>query len=214
MDGQALTTPADPRQLVVFGEADPMPAWVERWENHACGRSQVGPLRVCSGPSAVCGTGDDLEAIARSAATVPVLVLPHTAAAPRRIVVALQDLPADEPVLHAATDAARALGAAVLVVHAVPTSFGERSIALPEAVGRGEELLALGARLVRRRCPTVLVGRSLVREWPHEAVAHIRETDLLILGGPHPGTRAGLGLTAQAAVAHAPGSVLLVPRSG
>jgi hypothetical protein len=37
-------------------------------------------LRVCSGPSAVCGTGDDLQAIARSAATAPVLVLPHTAA--------------------------------------------------------------------------------------------------------------------------------------
>jgi nucleotide-binding universal stress UspA family protein len=68
--------------------------------------------------------------------------------------------------------------------------------------------------MVRRRCPTALVHRSLFREWPHEAVTHACETDLLILGGPRRGTRTGLGPTAQAAVVHAPGSVLLVPRSG
>jgi nucleotide-binding universal stress UspA family protein len=78
--------------------------------------------------------------------------------------------------------------------------------------------------MVRRRCPTALVRRSLFREWPHEAVTHACETDLLILGGPRRGTRTGLGPgrgtrtglgpTAQAAVVHAPGSVLLVPRSG
>jgi hypothetical protein len=37
---------------------------------------------------------------------------------------------------------------------------------------------------------------------------------VLILGGPHRMARTGLGLIARAAVTHAPGSVLLVPRSG
>jgi hypothetical protein len=213
MNGQALAAPAERTHLVVFGNADPLPAWVERWDDHV-GRRQVGPSQTRRGPSAVPDAGGDLQAVTRSAASATVLVLPHAAVAPRRIVVAVQDLPADDPVLRAAADAARTLGAPVVVVHAVPTSFGERSVGLAEAVGRGEELLALGAQMVSRRCPTALVRRLLFREWPHEAVTHARETDLLILGGPHRGTRPGLGLTAQAAVLHASGSVLMVPRSG
>jgi nucleotide-binding universal stress UspA family protein len=213
MNGQALAAPTDRAQLVVFGDADPLPAWVERWDDRVGGRRRVVVSRTRRGLPTTSGAWDDLHAVERAAGTM-VLVLPHTVIAPRRIVVAVQDLPADEPVLHAAADAARALGAPVLVVHAVPTSFGERSIGLSEAVGRGEELVALGAQIIRRRCRTALVHRVLVREWPHEAVTDSLEADVLILGGPHRITRTGLGLTARAAVAHAPGSVLLVPRSG
>ncbi len=128
-----------------------------------------------------------------------------------RIVAAVRELPDDEPVLVEAVAVSRRLHGALVLLHAVPLSFAERSVGLDGALERGRRvldeatarILAAGAALPRTH---------LVRMWPHELVGERLEADLLVIGGPRPRPPRRLGLVAGSALAHAPCPVLLVPR--
>ena len=58
-----------------------------------------------------------------------------------RVVAALRELPEDQPVLAEAVNAARRLDGELVLLHAVPLSFAERSVGLDRAVERGERML-------------------------------------------------------------------------
>lgn len=154
------------------------------------------------------------------------LLRPGTAEARQRphVVAAVAALPDDEAVVADAVDCARAVDAALTLVHAVPCSFGERSVGLDGAVAHGRRLLDAAAAHAR----TLWAGPTatqLLRVRPHELVGEALDADLLVIGGPrtgyrdpwgldHPGSvqPGGLGLVAHSALHHAPCPVLLTPR--
>jgi nucleotide-binding universal stress UspA family protein len=177
------------------------PDWVRSWVHESGAAIEV--ARGTGPGAAVSGA-----ALRRHRA---VLVLrPDAASPPRRVVAAVQEHDADRPVVDAAVSAARACHGRVRILHAVPRSFGERSVGLAEAVDRGRRLVTtLGAG----EEPDVTIGRDLVRAWPHEVLDETLEADLLVVGGARPSGPAELGLTALTAVVHAPCSVLVVPRA-
>jgi nucleotide-binding universal stress UspA family protein len=131
---------------------------------------------------------------------------PVVARAPR-VVAALRDLPDDADVLALAAENAAHMGATLTVAHAVPASFGERSIGLSSALERGWRLLASVWPAVD---DAITVEPRLLRLHPHELVGEELDADLLVVGGPRP--RGGLGLVARSALFHTPCPVLFVPR--
>jgi nucleotide-binding universal stress UspA family protein len=131
---------------------------------------------------------------------------------PARVVAALRDLPDDALVVADAAEAAARLDAGLTVLHAVPRSFGERSVGLDGTLAHGTRLLAAAAGQVAVHGPRPPVEVRLLRMRPHELVGEALDADLLVLGGPRPG-RGGLGLVARSALHHAPCPVLLTPRS-
>ncbi|GAA4677696.1 hypothetical protein GCM10023215_08090 [Pseudonocardia yuanmonensis] len=193
--GTMLVLPAD--------EVDTpaLPTWVRGWVDHAGATAELAPA----------GAHDVAIARAYRTRRGPVLLLRHDGGSPpRRIVAAVQEHDADRPVVAAAASAAAACRARLRIVHAVPRSFGERSIGLAEAVERGRRLVTSVGTVEQ---PGVPVGRELVRAWPHEVLDETLDADLLVVGGPRPHGPDELGLTARAAVVHAPCSVLVVPRA-
>jgi hypothetical protein len=71
------------------------------------------------------------------------------------VVAAVRNLPDDGPVAAAAAEWAAVLGARLLVVYAVPSSFAERSVALALVVVIDAAVLVLvRARRIRRLPPT------------------------------------------------------------
>lgn len=191
--------------LVVATGPAGVPAWVRRW----CRRADR-PLR------AEPRTGDQAAALAGGAALLLTRGSTETPA-PATVVAAVRELPADAPVLAAAADVARHLGATVLAVHAVPLSFGERSVGLADAVDRGRRTLDAAADMLK---PTGVPARvALVRRWPHEIVGEEAGADLLVVGSARQGrsTRPDplvpFGPVTRSAAQHAPCPVLVVPRS-
>ncbi|MFR9802388.1 universal stress protein [Pseudonocardia sp. RS010] len=178
------------------------PGWVRRWVDG-------------SAPVVEAAPGSDVAAAVteagRTRRAAVLLLRRDTTQPPRRIVVAVQEHAADRPVVDAAVSAAAACRARLRVVHAVPRSFGERSVGLAEAVERGRRLVSSVGTAEE---PGVAVSRDLVRAWPHEVLDETLDADLLVVGGPRPEGPTDLGLTARAAVVHAPCSVLVVPRAG
>lgn len=202
--------PAD-RTIVLSGGALP-PLWALRWAAGDHRQVAVDPPIARGALPRHPGPGRTLDAVARCASVAQVLLLPEAGTAPpHRLVVAVQDLPGDEPVICAAAEAAGTLGCSAQVLHAVPRAFGERSVGLPEAVEGGRQLLADGAALFGAQA-SIPVSTSLVRAWPHEVVGELLEADLLVVGGPRYGCPPRLGPIASTAVLHAPCPVLLVPR--
>jgi nucleotide-binding universal stress UspA family protein len=138
----------------------------------------------------------------------------------RQVVAAVCDLPADGPVVADAAACAARMGAALLLVHAVPRSFAERSVDLPGAVAHGRRLLEAAAAAAAAREPDIVVTTQLWRMRPYELVGEALDADLLVVGGPRtdpggsPRPGAGPGLVASSALHHAPCPVLLTPRSG
>jgi nucleotide-binding universal stress UspA family protein len=128
-----------------------------------------------------------------------------------RIVAALMALPADEPVLAEAVDSARRLAGELVLLHAVPLSFAERSVGLDQALLDGARLLATATALATARGQVPKEAR-LVRMRPHELVGELLETDLLVIGGPRSGPPGRLGLIAGSTTRFAPCTVLVVPR--
>ena len=128
-----------------------------------------------------------------------------------RVVAALRALPEDEPVLAEAVATACRLDGDLVLLHAVPLPFAERSVGLAEAVRAGELLLAEATvrASVHGRVPTDV---SLERVRPHEMVGELLDADVLVIGGPRAGGCGRLGLVARSATVHAPCTVLVVRR--
>jgi nucleotide-binding universal stress UspA family protein len=191
------------RVIVVGGAHRPGPDWLAHWVRR-CGDLLWHPD---TGPGAA-------AAAARLDARVLVL-RPAGAAAPGgrrpRVVAALRGLPDDGPVVADAAGCAEHAGAALTLVHAVPRSFGERSVGLAGAVAHGRRLLEAAATRAANRAPAVPVDYALLRVRPHELVGEALDADLLVVGGARP-ARPGSGLVAHSALHHAPCPVLLVPR--
>jgi hypothetical protein len=102
----------------------------------------------------------------------PVLVVPTDATEPelREVTVALHALPDDAPVLAAAAETGRRLGASLVAAHGLPASFAERSVGLAPAVERGRRLVDAAARQLATDAPGLAVLTCLVRAHPHELV--------------------------------------------
>jgi nucleotide-binding universal stress UspA family protein len=199
-----------------------VPEWAARWA-----RSSGWDLRR----HADAGPGAAAAAAGPGARTL--LLRPGTPASARReqqrphVVAAVAALPDDEAVVADAVDCASAAGAALTFVHAVPCSFGERSVDLDGAVARGQRLLDAAASHAEVLRAGLTPATQLLRVRPHELVGEALDADLLVIGGPramqwgtaHPGADhrgsvqpGGLGLVAHSALHHAPCPVLLTPR--
>jgi hypothetical protein len=211
------TGAALPDELVVLtGCQDPaVPLWVAGW----CQRS--GRLaRVCHVPGTT--SGDPLAANSLAHAVVGlagsmILVsraMPTAVDSPRVVAASLRELPGDDGVLDAAAHAAADLGAVLVLMHAVPISFGERSVGLDVAVECGRQLLNMAAQRITAELPGLPIAVRLVRLHAHELVGARLDVDLVVIGGPRIGLPPQLGLVALSAVDLAPCPVLLVPRSG
>ncbi|MCE3554637.1 universal stress protein [Pseudonocardia sp. RS11V-5] len=177
------------------------PDWVRSWV-HDSGAA----LEIARGA----GPGAAVSGAALRRHRAVLVLRPDAASPPYRVVAAVQEHDADRPVVDAAVSAARACHGRLRVLHAVPRSFGERSVGLDEAVDRGRRLVSgIGAAGEQG----VTIGGELVRAWPHEVLDETLEADLLVVGGARPSGPAELGLTALTAVVHASCSVLVVPRA-
>ena len=107
-------------------------------------------------------------------------------------------------------------------VHAVPCSFGERSVDLAGALARGQHLLDTAACAAEALSAGLSPTTQLLRVRPHELVGEALDADLLVVGGPRTAHRGadhrgsvqpgGLSLVAHSALHHAPCPVLLTPR--
>ena len=142
------------------------------------------------------------------------------------VVAALQDLPDDAAVVKDAVRCAAGCGAALTFVHAVPRSFGQRSVDLDKSLAHGVRLLDAAVRQALAqavRLHAVLIPNTqLLRVRPHELVGEELDADLLVVGGPrieHGTTErrgsvqpGGVGLVTHSALHHAPCPVLLAPR--
>jgi nucleotide-binding universal stress UspA family protein len=199
---QPLDHSLDGRAALVV-DAAAAPEWVLRW-CHGSGQGvRTGPL------------GGASHAVAEGARTgESVLVLRAHLSEPSapRVVAALHSLPTDVAVLADALDAALHLGGSLTLLHAVPVSFGPRSVGLAEALRLGEDLLHDARALVDFASVPVPLFTRLVRMWPHELVGPHLDADLLAVGGPRTGAEGEVGLVAATAVRHAPCPVLVSAR--
>lgn len=204
--------------LVVGDETDSaVPGWVLRW----CEESAREPRHLHvpisgTGPGSADRVGA-IDAITTGAArrgdtvlTLPALLPARTG--PPRVVAAVRRLPDDRRTLTDAAACARHLGAEIVVAHALPASFGERSIGLDTAARDADRLLEAAVTAASAAAPDVRVGSWLARVRPHELVGELLDADLLVLGGPRRGRPDRLGLVARSALFHAPCPVLLTPR--
>jgi nucleotide-binding universal stress UspA family protein len=128
------------------------------------------------------------------------------------VVAAIRDLHEDGWVLRLAEETALHLGAVLVIAHAVPRSFAERSVGLDAALERGQHLVDSAADLARAEAPGLPVNAQLFRMRPHELVSHRLDADLLVVGAPAARPLTTLDQVATAAVYHAQSSLLLVPK--
>jgi nucleotide-binding universal stress UspA family protein len=116
-------------------------------------------------------------------------------------------------VLAEATAVSAYLGATLVVCHAVPRSFAERSVGLQDALDRGRWQLSTAAGAVAGQLPAgSCVVSQLARVRPHELVGEALDADLLVMGGPRADADR-TGLVLSSALHHAPCPVLLAPRT-
>ncbi|GAA5139462.1 universal stress protein [Pseudonocardia adelaidensis] len=206
----ALAPPTAPYRpagdLVVMAHEPDVPDWVAR----ACRRSGR-QVRIEPAPGAA---EDRLLTVAALAGRSVLVIGPDDGHRPPtgRVVAAIRDVPSDAAVLAEAAVAAAVLDADVVPVHAVPLSFGERSVGLTDALARGHEILDAAVEQLTAETPGLGVVPRLLRVHPHELVGEGLDADLLVLGGPRHRIPARVGLVGCSAVQHAPCPVLLAPR--
>lgn len=193
-------------------------AWARRWcraAGYELIRRSPSPRTALDGGPIVVGRGRLASDVAElNAAGDSVLVHRYPAYLPpcENTVAALHDLPEDEAVLLHAAACASALARPLLLVHAVPVSFAERSVGLAEAVEHGQKVLETGLAVVAGKEPEVSATTRLLRARPHEIVTAGLSTALLVIGGARACARSSLGLVALSALHHASCPVLLVAR--
>jgi hypothetical protein len=206
----ALAPPTVPQRpaeaLVVMAHEPDVPAWVAR----ACRRSGR-QVRIEPAPG---NPEDRLLAVAALAGHSVLAVGPPGTgrAGTGRVVAAVRDLPSDAAVLTEAALAAAVLDAAVVPVHCVPLSFGERSVGLTDALARGHEVLDSAVAQLTADAPGLTALPRLLRVHPHELVGEGLDADVLVLGGPRHRIPTRVGLVGCSAVQHAPCPVLLAAR--
>lgn len=198
--------------MVVLSAAEKVPQWVVAWCRRTHRDLQVRRMHGALGPQDVPWGVEHVHAVAGLAGDVVLVIRPDLAGGrPACVAVAVRDLDAEAAVLAHAAQVAAESAEYLIVMHAVPWSFGERSVGLAAALDHGRLLVTEAAERVTAAAPGVQVVPRLVRAHPHEAVGEALDADLLVLGGPRPGG-AGPGLVIRSALQHAPCPVLLVPR--
>jgi nucleotide-binding universal stress UspA family protein len=206
-------------RIVLIDRPDtPEITWLDDWCRAArwqvSRRSAPAEANLEGGP-VIGGCGQLAAEVARLNSTgCSVLVHRRAAHSPtgRRVIAAVYDLPEDEAILLHAAGCAGAVGGALLLVHAVPLSFAERSVGLEEALERGSAVLDAGLAMLIGKEPDLRVETRLVREHPHEFVGSDLAGDLLVVGGARVGRGSPLGLVARSAIQHAGCPVLVVAR--
>lgn len=205
---RTITAPAE---VVVLTEADP-PAWLGLWCRATGRRLRAAPVLTGEFGAGRTHPVELAASNARLGSAVLLLRTPPRGTGAERIAVGVKTLPDDGDAIVSAAQCATAAKADLVILHAVPTSFAERSVGLGAALDRGHALLAHATRVARRAAPAVSVTMHLMRALPHEIVGENLDADLLVLGGHRPDTERTLGLVALSALHHAPCSVLLVTR--
>jgi hypothetical protein len=203
-----IAPPRPVEDLVVMAHEPDVPAWVARAYRRS-GRQ----VRIEPAPG---NPEDRLLTVAALAGRSVLVVGPpgDVRAGTGRVVAAVRDLPSDAAVLTEAALAAAVLDAAVVPVHCVPLSFGERSVGLTDALARGHDVLEAAAAQLTADAPGLTVLPRLLRVRPHELVGEGLDADLLVLGGPRHRIPTRVGLVGCSAVQHAPCPVLLAARPG
>ena len=197
--------------LVVVGPAPGVPDWAASWARRSGWTLQ---RQAGGGPgeaAAAAGPG------ARALLLRPGSPVDRPAERRPHVVAALETLPDDDAVVADAVACAVAVGGALTLVHAVPRSFGERSVGLDGAVAHGLRVLDAAVAHAVALHPALVPATQLLRVRPHELVGEALDADLLVVGGPHSDHRGsvqpgGLGLVAHSALHHAPCPVLVAPR--
>jgi nucleotide-binding universal stress UspA family protein len=201
-------------RLVVFSETPELPGWVHDWCDSAgrelCPRRRRATVpghRPIRAPQPDVATG-------RATHTDAILVLPPGCAGHDvlEVTAALHVMPDDAPVLALAVDAARHVGARLVLGHGLPVSSAERSVGLRTALEDARRLLDVAQRQLVDEAPDVRVGTRLFRAHPYELVGEHTDTGLLVVGGPRRHDRDGLGVVAGSALHHATCPLLIVPR--
>jgi nucleotide-binding universal stress UspA family protein len=199
-------------RLVVVSEDQDLPGWVHDWCRRA-ERELYAHRLSASGAGHRPAPADLLTEIVTLGAD-PILVVRRDTAGLGRseVTAAIHDLPDDAPVLAAAADTARQLGAPLVLTHGLPVSFAERSVGLTMAEEHARRLLDTAAQRLVDDVPDVTVVTRLVRAHPHELVGEDLDTGLLVIGGPRRHVCDDLGLVARSALHHAACPLLIAPR--
>jgi len=198
-----------PEGPVVALEPTP-PSWLSEWCRDTCRALQTRPQPGEEWPPF--SAGRIVHAVDHLVGRTVWVARGAHQQAPSRVVAAIRDLPRDVAVLAEAAAVSAYLGATLVVAHAVPRSFAERSVGLEDALDRGRWQLASAASAVAGRLPDGCVVSRLARVRPHELVGESLEADLLVMGGPRTGAGDRVGLVLSSALHHAPCPVLLAPR--
>jgi hypothetical protein len=196
-----------PRALAVLTSRPEPPTWVSRW----CERSGL-ELRTHRIPGSTPPWPDLglLQRLDRLAEHMVYLDRPSTAQGESLVIAAIGSLPEDEGVLDAAIQSAAQLDARLEIVHAMPVSFGERSVGLPQALEHAQALLRAATGRARDRPPRRPVGQRLVRSHAQELVGQPLHAQLLVIGRPTQLVGTGHGLVTASAVTGGTCPLLLV----
>ena len=153
-----------------------------------------------------------LDVVARSRGATVVVRLPTGYRDGLRVVAAIARLPDDEPVLRWAAEFAAGQGDQLVVAHASPGAFGQRSSQRAEAQRAGQALLDQAARTIGDNRLGLPIHTALARVPPHELLAHPLGADLLVMGSDPPGAGQPPAALVRAALHHAPCTVMVTPR--
>ena len=132
-----------------------------------------------------------LDVVARSRGATVVVRVPTGYRDGLRVVAAIARLPDDEPVLRWAAEFAAGQGDQLVVAHASPGAFGQRSSQRTEAQRAGQALLNQAAKTIGDNRLGLPIHTALVRVPPHDLLADPLGADLLVMGSDPSGAGAG-----------------------